>query len=154
MLPAHTVALCRETLQHIAAQQGWSVVLCCWSKMAVDAWKHLQMSLFSCEMCLWLTSSRCRHLDLVERNQGVTQSQYIYIYFYICRCFPHPKSCKITELFGKVPEFCNNIISENLFKISRPKTLEWACNFHSKCCRFISINIIFQTWPIIIHNSF
>ena len=50
--------------------------------MAVDARKHLQMFLFSHKTWLCLTSSRCRHLGLVERNQGVTKSQLVlYIYF-------------------------------------------------------------------------
>ena len=79
--------LCRGTPQHIAGEQGRPVVLLRWRKMATDAHKHTQMSLFSHEMWLWLTPSGCRQVHSIKRNQGVAQSQlvlYILIQMHIC----------------------------------------------------------------------
>ena len=57
--------------QDIAAHRSRTRVIHCWSKMAVHARKHLQMSLLSHEMWLCLTSSRCMHLCSLERKPGV-----------------------------------------------------------------------------------
>ena len=62
MWPVRTVALCHGTTQQ---------------NMAVNACKRLQMFLFSHKMWLCLTSSRCRHLGLVECSQGVTKLQLV-----------------------------------------------------------------------------
>ena len=60
---------------HRTSQQNKGGPLC--PKMAVDACKHLEMSLFSRKMWWCLTSSRCRPLGSVECNQGVTKTQFV-----------------------------------------------------------------------------
>ena len=78
--------------------------------------RQLQMSLYSCKMWLWLTSSGCKHLGLVEHKKGVTWSQFV---LYIV-----DKGNIYREIWPYIADKCN-IVREMWSHIPDKATKTW-----------------------------